>query len=177
MSKEYDLYLDSHKCAVAQGFHWIVEHLPAVIERRNISLAELTSQICACHDASKYIPDEYFAYDAYFYGTSKSFEVKQDFNKAWLLHIHRNPHHWQYWVLANDDPGEGTICIDIPYNYIIEMICDWWSFSWRKGNLYEIFDWYESHKDHIQMTQNSRSEVELILTAMKNKLEGLENEK
>nr|DAE02562.1 MAG TPA: hypothetical protein [Siphoviridae sp. ctmYS12] len=30
--------------------------------------------------------------------------------------------------------------MDMPYNYIIEMICDWWAFSWNKGNLQEIFN-------------------------------------
>ncbi len=28
------------------------------------------------------------------------------FNTAWLKHIHRNPHHWQHWVLFEDNPSE-----------------------------------------------------------------------
>ena len=42
--------------------------------------------------------------------------------KAWLLHIHRNPHHWQYWVLINDNPEEGENLIEMPYNYIIGLV-------------------------------------------------------
>ena len=39
--------------------------------------------------------------------------------------------------------GELETILEMPYDYIIEMICDWWSFSWQSGNLYEIFKWYE----------------------------------
>ncbi|MFR1480703.1 MAG: DUF5662 family protein [Hydrogeniiclostridium mannosilyticum] len=38
--------------------------------------------------------------------------VVQAFQRAWLLHIHRNPHHWQHWVLINDDPGKAKSCWD-----------------------------------------------------------------
>lgn len=73
--------------------------------------------------------------------------------------------------MINDDPSEGTICIEIPFNYILEMICDWWSFSWASGNLMEIFDWYDEHKAYIQMADISRSAVEDILFNMRKKLE------
>ena len=127
-------------------------------------------QIVLKHDASKSDPEEYDAYDNYFYG-NKSYENTQKFNLAWLHHIHVNPHHWQHWVLINDDPKEGTICLDMPYNYIIEMICDWWSFSFKTGNLSEIFSWYESHKAHIKLSDNTRKIVEDILSKIKEKIE------
>lgn len=90
---------------------------------------------------------------------------------AWLHHIHENPHHWQYWVLVNDDPEEGAIALDIPYKYVIEMICDWWSFSWKTGNLYEIFDWYDAHKNHMILSEYTRELVEEILEKIKVKLD------
>ena len=94
----------------------------------------------------------------------------QDFNYAWLQHIHRNPHHWQYWVLINDDPDLGEIILDMPDVYIIEMICDWWSFSWSKGDLTEIFKWYEERKEYIKLSEKTRRVVENILNMMKDKL-------
>lgn len=33
------------------------------------------------------------------------------FDVAWLYHQHRNPHHWQYWCLREDDPEEITYAI------------------------------------------------------------------
>lgn len=122
------------------------------------------------HDISKYSPDEYTPYDNYFYG-EKSSTATIALNRAWLIHIHRNPHHWQHWVLINDDPNEGEIILDIPYNYIIEMICDWWAFSWNKGNLNEIFDWYEEHKNYMKLSDKTRKTVEDIMYKIKNNLE------
>jgi len=63
-----------------------------------------------------------------------------------------------------------TVCIQIPKNYIIEMICDWWAFSWTKGNLNEIFNWYDEHKDNMLIHEQSRKDVEDLLNIIKNKL-------
>jgi len=167
MSYQYDQYLANHKSNVKKGFDWIRDNLPELIKTG----FDFERQMGLNHDHSKTERDEYEAYDAYFYGGNKSYSVVQDFNKAWLLHIHRNPHHWQYWVLINDDPQEGEILIEMPYNYIVEMICDWWAFSWAKGNLNEVFPWYEEHKDYIQLHSSSRLAVEGILSLIKLKLE------
>ncbi len=165
MSYEYDKYLKEHRKNVTKAFKWIVENIPEVIENKE----DFEKQICLEHDKSKNQEDEYRAYDKYFYG-NKSFDVTQEFNKAWLLHIHRNPHHWQHWILVNDDGGE-EILIEMPKIYVIEMICDWWSFSWKKGNLFEIFDWYDERKDIIKLHKKTRVLVWSTLRSIKNKLE------
>lgn len=164
MSIEYDIYLRQHKENVQKGFDWLRVNLPELVK----DVGEWNTNFA--HDASKSNEDEYKAYDAYFYGGNRSYQVVQDFNKAWLMHIHRNPHHWQYWVLINDDPELGEILIDIPYEYVIEMICDWWSFSWKTGNLFEIFDWYEKHKDYIKLSDKTRNTVEDILEQIRDVL-------
>lgn len=161
MSREYDNYLTEHKSNVARGFHWIQEHLPELIPAEDG--IDYEHQICFAHDKSKNESDEYDAYDAYFYGRNRSFQVVQDFNYAWLNHIHRNPHHWQHWILLNDEPNEGEIILDIPYHYILEMICDWWTFSWAKGDLTEIFNWYDQHKSYMKLSEKTRKTVEDIL--------------
>lgn len=164
MSAEYDRYLTEHKNNVAKGYEWLRNNLPNLVNNLgawNVNYA---------HDASKSEEDEYKAYDAYFYGKNRSYQVVQDYNRAWLLHLHRNPHHWQYWVLINDDPEEGEILLDMPMEYIIEMICDWWSFSWKAGNLFEIFKWYEEHKDYIKLSVRTRNIVENILENIQYKL-------
>ena len=165
MSVQYDNYLTEHKENVAKGFRWLQENIPEVIEDG------FEWQICFNHDASKTDPEEYDAYDAYFYGNNRSYSVVQNFKKAWLRHIHNNPHHWQHWILINDEPKEGTVVIDMPYIYVVEMICDWWSFSWTKGDLNEIFGWYEDRKDYMKLSANTLRSVEYILGKMKDKLE------
>lgn len=165
MSQQYDQYLERHKYDVETGFRWLQKNLPEITEG---SGAE--HNIIFAHDRSKMEPDEYEAYDAYFYGGNRSYAVVERFRRAWSLHIHRNPHHWQHWVLINDDPEEGEICLEMPYEYIVEMICDWWSFSWQKGDLLEIFAWYNDHKDYIKLHPDTRKIVEDILWQMKEQL-------
>lgn len=175
MSLEYDNYLKEHKANVGAALIWLRDNLPEVLNHKDDEGVDFDWewQIILKHDASKSDPEEYDAYDNYFYG-NKSFENTQKFNLAWLHHIHVNPHHWQHWVLINDDPKEGTICLDMPYNYIIEMICDWWSFSFKTGDLTEIFGWYDSHKEHIELSDNTRKTVHDILSRIKEKLEDSE---
>lgn len=170
MSREYDLYLTEHKAGVLNAFRWIEDHIPEVLAEIN---TDITWQIQFGHDASKSTREEYAAYDQYFYGDPKyrSSKVINNFNYAWLHHIHNNPHHWQYWVLVNDDKELGSIALEMPVEYVIEMICDWWSFSFRAGNLYEIFEWYDNHKDYMILHKNTKKFVETILAKIKNDLD------
>lgn len=170
MSREYDLYLREHRENVKKGFSWIRANLPILLEPVK-DTDDLVWQIEAAHDFSKNDPEEYNAYDAYFYGGNRSYEVVQEFNYAWLRHVHKNPHHWQYWILINDSPEEGEIIMNMPYNYIIEMICDWWAFSWANGDLTGIFKWYDEHKDYMKFSPKTRSTVEDILNKIKEFIE------
>ena len=166
MSKEYDAYLEKHKENVRKGYIWLRTNLPKLFDGKPNSSWEIDFK----HDSSKSNPDEYTAYDAYFYGGNRSYAVVEAFRRAWLLHIHRNPHHWQYWVLINDDPGEGEVLLEMPFNYIIEMICDWWSFSWQKGDLSEIFNWYDEHSTYIKLAPKTKETVENILWEIRGRL-------
>lgn len=95
MSFQYDQYLTQHRSNVKRGFDWIAENLPELL----VDGFDYGWQIEFAHDKSKDEQDEYEAYDAYFYGGNRSYAVMQNYQKAWLLHLHRNPHHWQYWIL------------------------------------------------------------------------------
>ena len=159
MSQEYTQYIVEHKANVEKAYRWIIDH--NIFEDCEIPVNIVE------HDLSKYGIDEYPAYDAYFYG-KRTKEVKRDFNYAWLHHIHNNPHHWQYWVLKHDDEPEEAL--EMPLNYALEMICDWWSFSFKTGNLYEIFDWYKKHKDMV-LHEKTRKFVEDTLDKIKKALE------
>ena len=164
MSKEYDLYLMKHMNSVNIAFKWLKKYLPELV-------ADVTH--ISSHDISKYSIEEYNAYDDYFYGEEHTEEVEKAFNLAWLHHIHNNPHHWQHWVLINDDPDLGIMALDMPYDYIIEMIADWWSFSFKTGNLYSMFDWFDEHVNYMILSDKTQKIVIDILVAIKRKLEEL----
>lgn len=167
MSDQYDRYLDQHRRNVRRGWEWLVDNIPDLFSK--VDLHAMKTQILN-HDASKNSPEEYAAYDRYFYGVNKSFRVVQDFRRAWLHHIHENPHHWQHWVLNNDEPEEGEVVLEMDYIYIIEMICDWWAFSWQKGDLSEIFSWYDKHQKYIKLAPDTRKTVEDILWTLRGRL-------
>lgn len=162
MSEKYNEYLADHIKFVQEAYDWLGNRFPDIPEK-------MSGFVGFDHDNSKFGREEYDAYDRYFYG-NKSFKVKQDFDYAWLHRIHCNPHHWQYWVLINDDDGKNKP-LEIPYRYVIEMICDWWSFSFKKGKLEEIFDWYDDHKDKMVLHPKTRKLVEDILERIRKKLE------
>ena len=70
--------------------------------------------------------------------------------------------------------GELETVLEMPYDYVIEMICDWWSFSWQNENLYEIFKWYEEHSKYMKLAPGTKNTVEYILNMIKQKLKELQ---
>lgn len=165
MRDEYDEYLDKHINAVKSAFAWICVNLPELIKDYD---ADMLGEYIGAHDYSKWDDEEYFAYCEYFYG-EKSPEVEDDFDYAWLHHQHNNSHHWQHWLLREDDGA--TKALEMPYLDVIEMVCDHWAFSWVKDNLYEIFDWYEKNSEKMVLHENTRNLYEEILAKIKNKLD------
>lgn len=163
MSQEYDNYLRDHISNVNKALEWLLNH--DFVFHSIYGLA---------HDESKYNEEEYDAYDDYFYGKEGKDEddisvIDSAFDYAWLHHIHHNPHHWQHWVLFED---EGKVkALEMPVDCVYEMIADWWSFSWKTGNLYEIFTWYDAHKEKMELHPKTKAMVENILSEMKSILD------
>ena len=168
MSVNYDEYLLNHKDNVIKAYDWLLVNLPEIFTSQE--MIDRCEYLCAVHDESKYDEDEYNAYDVYFYGEQNN---EKTFNMAWLHHTHKNPHHSQYWVLIHDDADMGEECLEMPDEYIIEMICDWWSFSWNKNNLDEIFDWYTINRENMRLHPITRDKVDDILIKINNKLKEL----
>jgi hypothetical protein len=159
MNSEYSKYIIEHVENVKKAYNWLVE--------KEIVSNQLITQM-NLHDVSKWSREEFDAYDNYFYG-KKTERVKTEFNYAWLHHIHNNPHHWQHWVLVNDE--DGTKALEMPQEYVVEMICDWWSFSHKTDNLYEIFEWYNSHKKNMILHDKTKRLVEELLDRIKEELD------
>ena len=89
MSLAYDEYLNEHIGAVQKGWNWMLDNLidrihPWIREQYPnsefdpIDVFEISDQM-QYHDASKIRPEEYYAYDAYFYGGNKSHAVVENF--------------------------------------------------------------------------------------------------
>lgn len=173
MSKPYDEYLEDHIENVKKAFNWMIDQGVLDFLDLNDDEIEKYSKVIYNHDNTKCWADEYEAYDRYFYPDeyedNPPFSQRvEEYLRAWLEHINRNPHHWQHWVLINDN-GSFTV-LPMPEVYVIEMICDWWSFSWEKGNLYEIFDWVDENSPHILLDNETIRLVEKILNRIRFRL-------
>ena len=158
MGLEYDLLLERHRANVKDGYLWIKKYLPELL----IPGYDYGMYIEA-HDMSKNDGDEYDATNAFLFGP-ESPEARENYRKAQLYHRHRNPHHWEFWILHTSNTP--AMILDMEYPYIIEMICDWWSFSWETGDLFDIFDWYEEHKHNIKLSKKTKRTVEVILSKL-----------
>ena len=166
MKSQYDKYLENHINGVKTAFNWLIVKLPEIFEGYDPEY--IGTLFIKEHDKSKYNEEEYEAYCDYFYG-EKTDEVKQAFDLAWLHHQHNNPHHWQHWLLQSDDGGVKALPMD--YENIVEMICDWWSFSWVKDNLREIFNWYKEQESDIILHPDTEDKVKYILSLIEKKLD------
>lgn len=164
MSERYEEYLKEHNKNVRKAYFWIKKSAPEILKK--IEGVDYSFHI-DFHDDTKTIPDEYAAYDEYLFGKHNKYTV-QNYRLAKLGHIHRNPHHWQHWLLFDDSVG--LICTEMPYEYIVEMVCNWWSYSWKNDDLFSIFDYYEKHKTKIKLHKVSRDNLEWILDQLKAKI-------
>lgn len=110
------------------------------------------------HDWHKFLPGEWLPYARYFYGgsyPSQDFSnrnpqfgsiltkerVQNEFDLAWLKHQRRAKHHWQWWVLREDDGA--TKLLPMPDKYRREMLADWRGAGMALGKP-DTKGWYEA---------------------------------
>lgn len=77
------------------------------------------------HDLSKFSPTEFFEGVKYWTGKRSPILIakeKTGISYAWLHHRGRNKHHYEYWI---DKLDQGGIPHRIPFEYVVEMVCDW----------------------------------------------------
>jgi hypothetical protein len=123
--EENKKYILEHKERVQQFAGWLKENLPELFENIDI---ELFDEMIRDHDDSKFSEEEFEPYaQKWFNNSGKTLEYEE----AWKHHWLNNEHHPEFWL------GE-----DMPYIYILEMICDWGSFSIKSGNFRELSDFY-----------------------------------
>lgn len=121
------------------------------------------------HDLSKFSRAEFWPYVAYFnlkgtweHDPNMKREVKDRFDRAWLHHIHKNPHHWQYWVLRTD--SEGVKVLEMPDKFVREMCADWEGVGACFGKLPgHAGRWYVENRATMALHPVTRIRVEELL--------------
>lgn len=130
------------------------------------------------HDWSKFLPSEWIPYARNFYSRRPTLAereqakrvlghdpylsaefIRESFNRAWLRHQHRSPHHWQYWVLREDSGA--TICLEMPRMYLLEMLADWEGAGRAiTGKTGTTPAWYARNRDKMMMHPDTRAIVD-----------------
>lgn len=147
--EEYKNYIIEHKENVTKFADWLFENLPELFD--DIDL-DLFNEMIKEHDESKFSEEEFEPYAQKWFGDGIKTPAYED---AWTHHWTNNEHHPEFWL------GE-----DMPYIYILEMICDWGSFSVDKGNHQELIDfYYEKARDDEEknISDNTKEIIENIL--------------
>ena len=126
------------------------------------------------HDWSKFRFSEFVPYARYFYGNYPKIndvygdqrnrvllfreDIERRFDRAWLKHIHRNKHHWQHWLLQEDDGPQKNI--PIPIQYMLEMVADGKGAGRAITGKDNTNEWYQKNKHIINLNRINRKFVE-----------------
>lgn len=109
------------------------------------------------HDLSKLLPSEWFTYVEYFEGmhaakycgpSGPPRHIQESMDLSRLKHLHRNKHHWQHWVLREENGG--TVSIFMPMAYVKEMLADWRAGARVRGKS-SIKEWFEVIHHKIEL--------------------------
>lgn len=161
--EEYYKYLEDHINGVKKSFEVLFPILKENNEFTNYELEELKFQI-ENHDKSKYDKYEFYPYLHHFYPSEIENDDKELYDKAWNHHQKFNPHHWQYWILIKD---EGILePLSMPEKYIIEMLCDWQSFSYKNPES-TAWKWYYDNKDKMMLHNDTIKIIEKYIKCFK----------
>ena len=115
------------------------------------------------HDMSKFLPSEWFPYARTFYTSDgqKRYLSSVEFCKAWLLHQHRNPHHWEYWLSKQSDGSVSPI--QMPIKYVQEMVADWMGAGRAINGKWDVMSWYEKNSHKMILHPATKAAVKEIL--------------
>lgn len=111
------------------------------------------------HDWSKLSIAEWGPYVRTFYDPGD--EIAGQFDAAWLHHQHRNPHHWQHWILREDDGA--TKALPMPEGLVREMVADWMGAGRAITGRWATGEWYDANAHRIVLHPDVRSLVEHLL--------------
>jgi hypothetical protein len=109
------------------------------------------------HDMSKFSWIEFWESVRYYQGTSSPInacKADKGYSLAWQRHKGHNPHHYEYWTDRYDD---GTVAIEMPYKYEVELICDW--IGAARAYLGKDFSYQKEYKWLVNKLKNTHPKI------------------
>ena len=149
--KEYELYIKEHISNVKIAWKELRQRIDIFDDGEYYMIDELINK----HDKSKYSFEEFGGYKQFFFPSSNGVKNKKLFTESWNHHQKTNPHHWQYWLMYEDNK---TIALSIPFKYIIEMLCDWLAMSIKFDN--KPSEWYKKNRSKMLIEEKTQKMID-----------------
>lgn len=160
---DFDLSEHNLDETVAEAFAKSLKyHIDCVTEAgRKIGVEERQLEI---HDESKWSEAEFPGYARHFHGGG----APDEFARAWLHHIHYNPHHWQHWIFADGYIPKGSECVEdgvleMPLSFAFEMVADWMGAGRTYTGSWDMTDWLQKNMHKIIVHSNTAKLLRHIL--------------
>ena len=120
------------------------------------------------HDIDKFSPSMLKAYQERFSGDISTGrdstgyynphkDSTENFQRAFLRHIRRNDHHWQWYVEATE---EGERVHPMEQDAVLEMVCDWCGAARAQKQTPQPHVWFFANKDKMRIHNHT---LELIV--------------
>jgi hypothetical protein len=148
---------------VAQKYAESLDRHIACIREAGAALGVSARQLRE-HDVSKWSQAEFPFYADWFYGSRAN---PAGFERAFLHHIHQNPHHWQHWSFTSGFTGwSGGLedgLIQMPDEYVLEMVADWQASSVAYSGHSDMSAWLSANLSKVKLHSKSRERLIKIL--------------
>ena len=141
---KYKKYLKAHSKKVKRQANWLKKNLPELFDDVDLDAFD---EVIEEHDSTKFSDEELEPYAREWSTGEKGFE----YDEARKHHIANNEHHPEHWLGEN-----------IPYIYILDMLCDW---AVEADGIENLSDYYkekieaDEEEDLSEDTKNTIEEI------------------
>ena len=135
---EYEQYIENHRESIKKSWDNIQPKLIGEFHLSDYNW-HIIDRSVEIHDKSKYHRNEFNNYRKEFYPVNEKEKEESYIDFGWNRHIHKNPHHWNYWIIVDES---GMRAIEMPFIYIFEMILDWQTFE-------NVEKMWKDHKENM----------------------------
>ena len=120
----------------------------------------------AFHDIHKFTPGEMLGFEVY----DDDLSILEDgifrpaalatkrADRAWFIHKRLSKHHWQYWVMPDEDIPGRLVISEMPMRYRKEMLADWRGAASAMGN--DVNKWYKKFRSNLIMGPKTRAWID-----------------
>jgi len=166
--------LDDWDNWVVKGYNasWLIKYYDTVtahvaaVQRAGKLLGVNLHQL-ALHDDSKFTADEFPQYARHFHGDKGDPEA---FARAWLHHLHANPHHWQHWIFPLGHAPRGVEApegvLRMPDQYVWEMVADWQGASLIYSGTTDLGPWLLKEASKVTLHRETAHYLTEVLSDM-----------